>query len=100
MTIDNPHAFRRRPGMRRGLQSEVPLPTRLVSNEEFPPLPQTAAQRAVEDRILDGAGRLGPRLGLRRRDFLRTSGGMAASLLAMNAEHRVRAEGWRRRSSP
>ena len=32
--------------MRQGLASEVPLPTRLVSNEEFPPLPQTAAQRA------------------------------------------------------
>jgi predicted TIM-barrel fold metal-dependent hydrolase len=71
--------------MRRGFRSEVPLPTRLVSNEEFPPLPQTAAQRAVEDRILADAGRLAPRLGLSRRDFLRTSGGMAASLLAMNA---------------
>ncbi|HET9491448.1 MAG TPA: amidohydrolase family protein [Methylomirabilota bacterium] len=65
--------------------SETPLPTRLVSNEEFPPLPQTAAQREVEDRILAEAERLAPRLGLSRRDFLRTSGGMATSLLAMNA---------------
>jgi predicted TIM-barrel fold metal-dependent hydrolase len=71
--------------MRRGMQSETPLPTRLVSNEEFPPLPQTSAQRAVEERILAEAGRLAPRLGLGRRDFLRTSGGMATSLLAMNA---------------
>jgi predicted TIM-barrel fold metal-dependent hydrolase len=71
--------------MRRGLRSEIPLPTRLVSNEEFPPLPQTAAQRAVEDRILAEAGRLAPRLGLSRRDFLRRSGGIATSLLAMNA---------------
>ena len=31
------------------------------------------------------AARLAPRLGLSRRDFLRTSGGMATSLLAMNA---------------
>src|SRR6478736_9104195 len=85
MTDGNPHAFRLRPGMRRGFRSEVPLPTRLVSNEEFPPLPQTAAQRAVEDRILADAGRLAPRLGLNRRDFLRTSGGMAASFIAMNA---------------
>ena len=85
MPVDNRHAFRIRPGMRRGFRSEVPLPTRLVSNEEFLPLPQTAAQRAVEDRILADAGRLAPRLGLSRRDFLRTSGGMAASLLAMNA---------------
>jgi hypothetical protein len=51
-TIGNPYAFRVRSGMRRGLTSEVPLPTRLVSNEEFPPLPQTRAQRRVEHRIL------------------------------------------------
>ena len=85
MTDGNPHAFRLRPGMRRGYRSEIPLPTRLVSNEEFPPLPQTAAQRAVEERILAEAGQLAPRLGLSRRDFLRRSGGIATSLLAMNA---------------
>ena len=85
MTTGNPHAFRIRPGMRRGLRTEVPLPTRLVSNEEFPPLPQTADQGRVEDRILADAGRLAPRLGLERREFLRRTGGMAVSLLAMNA---------------
>ena len=81
----NRRAFRVRPGMRKGLQSEVPVPTQLVSNEEFQPLPQTAAQREVEQRILAAAGRLAPRLGLSRREFLRSSGGMAASFLAMNA---------------
>ncbi len=85
MTNGNPYAFHVRPDMRQGLASELPLPTRLVSNEEFPPLPQTAAQRRVEHRILADAARLAPRLGLSRRDFLRTSGGMATSLLAMNA---------------
>ena len=85
MMPDNPHAFRLRRGMRRGTTTEIPLPTRLVSNEEFPPLPQTPAQQAVEARILAEAGRLAPRLGLSRRDFLRTSGGIATSLLAMNA---------------
>jgi uncharacterized protein len=85
MTVQNRHAFRIRSNMVRGLRTEVPLPTRLVSNEEFPPLPQTAAQRAVEHRILAEAGRLAPRLGLSRREFLRRSGGMATSLLAMNA---------------
>ena len=85
MTPRNPYAFHVRPGMRRGLASEGPLPTRLVSNEEFPPLPQTAEQRQVEDRILAEAARLAPRLGQSRRDFLRTSGGLATSLLAMNA---------------
>jgi len=73
------------PTLRQGLRTEVPLPTRLVSNEEFVPLPQTPAQRRVEERILADAARLGRRLGLSRRDFLRTSGGMATSLLAMNA---------------
>jgi predicted TIM-barrel fold metal-dependent hydrolase len=71
--------------MRRGLSTAVPIPTRLVSNEEFPPIPQTPAQRRVEDRILAEAGRLAPRLGLSRRQFLSRSGGMATSLLAMNA---------------
>ena len=85
MTPFNPHAFRPHRGLRRGLRTEVPLPTRLVSNEEFPPLAQTPAQQAVEARILTEADRLAPRLGLSRRDFLRTSGGMATSLLAMNA---------------
>src|SRR3954467_2086660 len=81
----NRRAFRVRAGMSKGLQTEVPLPTRLVSNEEFPPMPQTPAQREVEQRILAAAGRLGPRRGCGRRDFLRPSGGMAASFLAMNA---------------
>ena len=81
----NRYAFRLSPGMRRGFEAETPIPTRLVSNEEFPPLPQTPAQRQVEERILADAARLAPRLGLSRRDFLRTSGGMATSLLAMNA---------------
>ncbi|HEU4440040.1 MAG TPA: hypothetical protein VFT36_12375, partial [Methylomirabilota bacterium] len=85
MTTRNRYAFRVLPGMRRGLTSESPLPTRLVSNEEFPPLPQTPEQRRVEALILNEAGRLAPRLGLTRRDFLRGSGGMATSLLAMNA---------------
>jgi predicted TIM-barrel fold metal-dependent hydrolase len=85
MMNTNRYAFRMRPGMHRGVRTEIPLPTRLISNEEFPPLPQTAAQRAVEHRILAEAERLAPRLGLSRRAFLRTSGGMATSFLAMNA---------------
>ena len=47
-TRGNRYAFRLSPGMRRGVTSETPRPTRLVSNEVFPPLPQTAAQRRVE----------------------------------------------------
>ena len=85
MPAHHGHGFQVTPHVRQGLRSEIPLPTRLVSNEEFAPLPQTPAQQAVEHRILAEAARLAPRLGLNRRDFLRTSGGTATSLLAMNA---------------
>jgi uncharacterized protein len=85
MARTNPFQFRVRSGMRQGLTTETPLPTRLVSNEEFPALPQTPEQRLVEHRILTEAGWLAPRLGMSRRAFLRTGGGMATSLLAMNA---------------
>jgi hypothetical protein len=63
MTTGNRYAFEIRPGMRRGLRTETPIPTRLVSNEEFPQLPQTAEQRRVEHHIPGAAGRLAPRWG-------------------------------------
>lgn len=85
MSKSNRHAFRIGPGMRRGMQSELPIPTRLVSNEEFNPIPQTPQQREVEARVLADADRLAPKLGMSRRAFLRSSGGMATSFLAMNA---------------
>ncbi len=81
----NDHGFSLQPGMQQGDETESPIPTRLVSNEEFPPLPQTPQQREVEQRILLAADALAPRLGLSRRQFLRTSGGMATAFLAMNA---------------
>src|SRR2546422_11618467 len=84
MTASNRYGFQVRPGMRQGLRSAVPLPTRLVSNEEFPPIPQTPAQRQVEDRILAEAERLAPRLGLSRREFLSKSGGLAGAPLPGN----------------
>src|SRR6516162_6759356 len=63
---------------------ESPVPTRIVSNGEFNPLPQTAQQRRVEARIKELADTIAPRLGLDRRQFLRTGCGMAAAFLAMN----------------
>lgn len=61
-----------------------PVPTQIVSNGEFTPLPQTGKQREVEERIKHFADTISPRLGLSRRQFLRTSSGMAAAFLAMN----------------
>ena len=68
--------------MRTGLAS--PLPTQIVGNEEFAPMPQTLAQKKVEARIFELADRNAKALGMSRRDFLRTSGGMATAFLAFN----------------
>src|SRR5690242_10146106 len=61
-----------------------PVPTQIVSNGEFNPLPQTPQQRRVEERIKEIADGAAARLGLDRRQFLRTGCGMAAAFLAMN----------------
>src|SRR6185369_783964 len=61
-----------------------PVPTQVVSNGEYVPLPQTPDQRRVESLVLGMADRLGRARGLDRRAFLRTASGMAAAFLAMN----------------
>ena len=62
----------------------MPIPTQLVSNGEYPPLPQTPNQQRVEARVNGLADIAAKKLGLSRRAFLAGSGGMAASFLAMN----------------
>src|SRR5256884_6111882 len=61
-----------------------PVPTQIVSNGEFNPLPQTREQARVEARIKELADDLGARNGMNRRQFLASSAGMAAAFLAMN----------------
>ncbi len=61
-----------------------PVPTQMISNGEFNPLPQTAEQKKVEDRLKELADELGKPHGMDRRQFLATSSGMAAAFLAMN----------------
>jgi uncharacterized protein len=61
-----------------------PVPTQIVSNGEFNPLPQTRDQQRVEARICELADQLGHRHGLSRRGFLASAAGMAAAFLAMN----------------
>src|SRR2546421_3020158 len=63
---------------------ESPVPTQIVSNGEYNPLPQTREQRRVQARVKELAGDLAPRHGLNRRQFLASSAGMAAAFLAMN----------------
>src|SRR6516225_3593807 len=62
----------------------TPIPTQIVSNGEYLPPPQSPTQRKVEARINELADINGKRLGLSRRQFMRTSCGMAAAFLAMN----------------
>src|ERR1044072_901262 len=61
-----------------------PIPTRIVSNEEFLPPEQTAKEREVENRLRVMADRNAKRLGLTRRRFLQTSCGMAAAMICFN----------------
>ena len=61
-----------------------PVPTQVVSSDEFVPIPQTPKQKQVEARIKDLADEIGAKQGLDRRRFLATASGMAAAFLAMN----------------
>jgi uncharacterized protein len=62
----------------------TPIPTQIVSNGEYLPPPQSATQKRVEARINELADANARRLGLNRRQFFRTSCGMAAAFVAMN----------------
>jgi uncharacterized protein len=61
-----------------------PVPTRMISNGEYMPMPQTDKQKRVEVRIKELADEASKKLGISRRQFLGGSGGMAAALIAMN----------------
>jgi len=61
-----------------------PVPTQMVSNGEYMPIPQTKQQQQVEARIKELTESASKKLGVDRRRFLTSTGGMAAALLAMN----------------
>jgi len=61
-----------------------PVPSRMVSNGEYMPILQTPAQKSVEQKILTMGEENSKRLGMTRREYLRTSCGMAVAFLAMN----------------
>jgi len=63
----------------------LPIPTRIVSNGEYTPPPQSEAQRKVEAALYVLADRFAPKRGLDRRGFLKTSFGMAAAFGALNS---------------
>ncbi len=61
-----------------------PVPTQVVSNEEFLPRPQNERQKQVEHLITEMSDVRAKKLGLSRRAFMSTSMGMATCFLAMN----------------
>jgi predicted TIM-barrel fold metal-dependent hydrolase len=63
---------------------DSPVPTQVVSNEEFIPRPQNAAQKQVEQRIGVLADEKAKKLGLDRRSFMASSMGLATAFLASN----------------
>ena len=56
----------------------------MVSNGEYMPIPQTDQQKRVEARLDELSRTASGRLGVSRRRFLLSSGGLAAALLARN----------------
>src|SRR5438132_9097355 len=65
-------------------EAPSPIPTRIASNEEFIPPPQTPQQKEFEARLTAISEQAARRQGMGRRDFLRTGSGMAAALMALN----------------
>src|SRR5262249_10291965 len=63
---------------------QAPVPTRMVSNGEYMPFPQTRQQQHVEYRIKELAETASKKLGISRRQFLEGTGGLAASFIAIN----------------
>ena len=63
---------------------ESPMPTQVVSNEEFTPRPQHKKQKQVEHLIQEISERNARRLGMDRRAFMGTNMGLATCFLASN----------------
>jgi predicted TIM-barrel fold metal-dependent hydrolase len=63
---------------------DSPMPTQVVSNEEFIPRPQNEKQKQVETLIGDMAQEKSKKLGMDRRAYLASTMGLAAAFLAQN----------------
>jgi predicted TIM-barrel fold metal-dependent hydrolase len=63
---------------------DSPVPTQVVSNEEFIPRPQNSKQKQVEEMIGRMADERSKKLGMGRREFMASSMGMATAFLASN----------------
>ncbi|HVG51077.1 MAG TPA: amidohydrolase family protein [Xanthobacteraceae bacterium] len=66
------------------LPNATPIPTQIVSSDEYLPAAQTEKQKEVENRLLSMGDELGKKQGLSRREFFQTAAGMAAGFVALN----------------
>jgi hypothetical protein len=66
------------------LPHTTPIPTQIVSSDEYIPAPQSEKQKQVEARLLAMSDDLGKHQGMDRREFFQTAAGMAAAFVAMN----------------
>jgi uncharacterized protein len=66
------------------LAYQTPIPTQVVSSDEYYPYPQTEKQRELQAQLLALTDDLAKKQGLSRRRFFQTAAGMAASYVAMN----------------
>src|SRR5260221_11049260 len=60
-----------------------PVPTRMISNGEYMPVPQTDEQKRVEARVEELADEASDRVGISRRQVLGGAGGLAAARLPL-----------------
>lgn len=81
----SPNLFTDAPFVEKGKTFTTSIPTQIISNEEFDPIGQTSQQKAVEQLAEAMVAQAATRRGVSRREFLWTTGSMAAGLLAMNA---------------
>ena len=63
---------------------DSPMPTQIVSNEEFIPRPQNSQQKQVEALIGSLSEEKSKKLGMERRAFMASSMGLATAFLANN----------------
>src|SRR5687767_5742872 len=64
-----------------------PIPVQFVSSDEYMPSPQSEKQKEFEARIKQSGAEIAKKLGISRRKFFKTAGGMAAAFAAMNQVH-------------
>src|SRR5687768_2084321 len=63
---------------------DSPIPTQVVSNEEFLPRPQTEKQKQVESLTMEMGAANAKKLNMSRRAYMASSLGITTALLAQN----------------